>query len=206
MGRKAGRDNDSMESQTPTTAPSTPPDTEAEELPATSKILGDEEIKRMEQEERKAHLQNKRAQLAKQKRLAAKDRVLDKETSEAKARELDELLAKSAAFSNILTKKTQVLGRVGSGFDGKALGEHDLQMAEQQKTGTTSDTDLPFSAADMCSVLGITGPSSDNPQPLKFLQLGPAAPFPVSLPLPTSDPAVAAAATDRHPREPCHAR
>lgn len=136
MGRKTGQDNDSMESQTPTTAPSTPPDTEAEELPATSKILGDEEIKRMEQEERKAHLQNKRAQLAKQKRLAAKDRVLDKETSEAKARELDELLAKSAAFSNILTKKTQVLGRVGSGFDGKALGEHDLQMAEQPKIMT----------------------------------------------------------------------
>jgi ATP-dependent DNA helicase len=37
------------------------------------------------------------------------------------------------AFSDILTKKTQVLGRVGSGFDGRALGEHNLEMAKQPK-------------------------------------------------------------------------
>jgi ATP-dependent DNA helicase len=49
------------------------------------------------------------------------------------------------AFSDILTKKTQVLGRVGSGFDGKVLGEHDLEMAEQPKImtgGTMRDYQL----------------------------------------------------------------
>lgn len=69
-----------------------------------------------------------------------------------------------------------------------------LQLAEQQDTDTNSDSELPFSAADMCSVLGIAGPSSDDPQPLRFLQLGPAAPFPVPMPLSTSDPAAAAPA------------
>ncbi|KFY26579.1 hypothetical protein V491_01250 [Pseudogymnoascus sp. VKM F-3775] len=127
-------EGDSMESRTPTTAPSSPPDLGAEEPPATSNILNDEQLKQIGAEEKKAYLQNKRGELARQKRLAAKkNHVLDKAAAEAKARELDELLAKSAAFSNILTKKTQVLGRVGSGFDGKALGEHDLEMAQQPK-------------------------------------------------------------------------
>lgn len=135
-----------MESRTPTTAPSSPPDVGVEEPPATSNLLNDEQLKQIGAEEKKAHLQNKRTELARQKRLAAKkSRVLGKEAAEAKARELDELLAKSAAFSNILTKKTQVLGRVGSGFDGKALGEHDLEMAQQPKImsgGTMRDYQL----------------------------------------------------------------
>lgn len=139
-------EDDSMESQTPTTAPSSPPDLGVEEPPVTSNILDDEQLKKIGAEEKKAHLQNKRTELARQKRLAAKkSRVLGKEAAEAKARELDELLAKSAAFSNILTKKTQVLGRVGSGFDGKALGEHDLEMAQQPKImsgGTMRDYQL----------------------------------------------------------------
>ena len=139
-------EDDSVESRTPTTAPSSPPDLGVEEPPATSNLLNDEQLKQIGAEEKKAHLQNKRTELARQKRLAAKkSRVLGKEAAEAKARELDELLAKSAAFSNILTKKTQVLGRVGSGFDGKALGEHDLEMAQQPKImsgGTMRDYQL----------------------------------------------------------------
>ncbi|ELR09440.1 hypothetical protein VC83_01913 [Pseudogymnoascus destructans] len=139
-------EDDSMESRTPTTAPSSPPDVGVEEPPATSNLLNDEQLKQIGAEEKKAHLQNRRTELARQKRLAAKkSRVLGKEAAEAKARELDELLAKSAAFSNILTKKTQVLGRVGSGFDGKALGEHDLEMAQQPKImsgGTMRDYQL----------------------------------------------------------------
>ncbi|KAL5348192.1 putative ATPase [Pseudogymnoascus australis] len=139
-------EDDSMESRTPTTAPSSPPDLGVEEPPATSNLLNDDQLKQIGAEEKKAHLQNKRTELARQKRLAAKkSRVLGKEAAEAKARELDELLAKSAAFSNILTKKTQVLGRVGSGFDGKALGEHDLEMAQQPKImsgGTMRDYQL----------------------------------------------------------------
>lgn len=135
-----------MESRTPTTTPSSPPDLGVEEPPAKSNLLNDEQLKQIGAEEKKAHLQNKRTELARQKRLAAKkSRVLGKEAAEAKARELDELLAKSAAFSNILTKKTQVLGRVGSGFDGKALGEHDLEMAQQPKImsgGTMRDYQL----------------------------------------------------------------
>ncbi|KFY60942.1 hypothetical protein V497_03250 [Pseudogymnoascus sp. VKM F-4516 (FW-969)] len=139
-------EDDSMESRTPTTAPSSPPDIGVEEPPVASNLLNDEQLKQIGAEEKKAHLQNKRTELARQKRLAAKkSRVLGKEAAEAKARELDELLAKSAAFSNILTKKTQVLGRVGSGFDGKALGEHDLEMAQQPKImsgGTMRDYQL----------------------------------------------------------------
>ncbi|OBT87246.1 hypothetical protein VE02_04881 [Pseudogymnoascus sp. 03VT05] len=139
-------EDDSMESRTPTTAPSSPPDVGVEGPPVTSNLLNDEQLKQIGAEEKKAHLQNKRTELARQKRLAAKkSRVLGKEAAEAKARELDELLAKSAAFSNILTKKTQVLGRVGSGFDGKALGERDLEMAQQPKImsgGTMRDYQL----------------------------------------------------------------
>ncbi|KAG5996301.1 hypothetical protein E4U43_002892 [Claviceps pusilla] len=62
-----------------------------------------------------------------------KKKAETKAEREAKAKELDELLMKSAAFSDILTKKTQVLGRVGSSLDGKTLGEHNLEMAKQPK-------------------------------------------------------------------------
>lgn len=56
-----------------------------------------------------------------------------KAEKEEKARQLEALLSQTDAFAKILTKKTEVLGRVGSGFDGKALGEHELTMAEQPK-------------------------------------------------------------------------
>ncbi|KAF3066082.1 Lymphoid-specific helicase [Trichoderma lentiforme] len=115
----------------PTTAPSTPP---ADPFDDQGDVgLVDEDIIK---EEAKARLANaaveekRRATLLKQRR---KKKAETKAEREAKARELDELLQKSAAFSDILTKKTQVLGRVGSSLDGKKLGEHNLQMATQPK-------------------------------------------------------------------------
>lgn len=115
----------------PTTAPSTPP---ADPFDDQGDVgLVDEDIIK---EEAKARLANaaveekRRATLLKQRR---KKKAETKAEREAKARELDELLQKSAAFSDILTKKTQVLGRVGSSLDGKKLGEHNLQMAAQPK-------------------------------------------------------------------------
>lgn len=101
----------------------------------------------MEKLEEQARIENNAVE-EKRKRIAArrsKKKAETREEREAKARELDALLMKSAAFSDILTKKTQVLGRVGSGLDGKTLGEHDLQMAQQPKCmvgGTMRDYQL----------------------------------------------------------------
>ena len=86
------------------------------------------------EEERRAATENiageRRRKLKEKKRTKQDD---SREAREAKAAELNDLLAKSAVFSQVLTKKTQVLGRVGSGFDDKVLGEHNLDMAEQPK-------------------------------------------------------------------------
>jgi ATP-dependent DNA helicase len=108
------------------------------------------EEKAMLEEEAKAHAENVENEVAeaRRKKLAAKKRKQYDESKaerEMKAAQLDELLRKSAAFSDILTKKTEVLGRVGSGFDGQALGEHDLTMAAQPKImigGTMRDYQL----------------------------------------------------------------
>ena len=105
------------------------------------------EEKALYDEEQRAALENDRAE-ERRKKLVAKKKKHRQESKferEAKAKQLEELLKKSAAFSDILTKKTQVLGRVGSGFDGKTLGEHDLVMAEQPKCmvgGTMRDYQL----------------------------------------------------------------
>ncbi|CAK7270768.1 Putative ATPase [Sporothrix epigloea] len=121
--------------------------------PPTSPPLGDKIAQKItldelaEAEERRARKSNA---VEEERRKAAlrrkqKKKVADKAEREVKARELDELLKQSAAFSDILTKKTQVLGRVGSGFDGKVLGEHDLEMATQPKClvgGTMRDYQL----------------------------------------------------------------
>ena len=99
-------------------------------------------------EEEKAERDNVKAEEKRRQALLRKKKKKKAETKaerEAKARELDDLLRKSAAFSDILTKKTQVLGRVGSSLDGKTLGEHDLQMASQPKClvgGTMRDYQL----------------------------------------------------------------
>jgi ATP-dependent DNA helicase len=102
-------------------------------------LLKEEEAAREENEK----IEEKRRQALLKKR--RKKKAETKAEREIKARELDDLLAKSAAFSDILTKKTQVLGRVGSSLDGKTLGEHNLEMAEQPKCmvgGTMRDYQL----------------------------------------------------------------
>ncbi len=74
-----------------------------------------------------------------------KKKAETREEREAKGNQLDELLRQSAAFSDILSKKTQVLGRVGTGLGGKTLGEHNLVMAKQPKSvvgGTMRDYQL----------------------------------------------------------------
>jgi ATP-dependent DNA helicase len=94
-------------------------------------------------EEEKARAENEKAEEKRKKKW--KKRVLSKEEREAKAKDLDQLLAQSAAFSSILTNKTEVLGRVGTSLDGKAIGEHDLTMAKQPKClvgGTMRDYQL----------------------------------------------------------------
>ncbi|RFU77325.1 hypothetical protein TARUN_4877 [Trichoderma arundinaceum] len=118
-------------SRAPTTAPSSPPADPFDDQDDVG--LVDEDIVKEEAKARSANNaieEKRRATLLKQRR---KKKAETKAEREAKARELDELLQKSAAFSDILTKKTQVLGRVGSSLDGKKLGEHNLQMATQPK-------------------------------------------------------------------------
>ncbi|KAL1837091.1 hypothetical protein VTK73DRAFT_4827 [Phialemonium thermophilum] len=131
----------------PTSAPSSPPPMrDPSELQDGGELSP--ELRRLAEEEEKARVENEKAE--ERRRAAAlkkrrRKRAETKAEREAKARELDDLLRQSAAFSDILTKKTEVLGRVGSGFDGKALGEHNLQMAEQPRCmvgGTMRDYQL----------------------------------------------------------------
>lgn len=125
--------SDSALSRLATSPPSSPPECWPVEMDIS---FATAEEKEMIDEERRARLENEKAE-QRRRQLAAKRRKTSQETKEErelKARQLDELLSKSAAFSDVLTKKTQVLGRVGSGFDGKALGEHDLEMARQPKS------------------------------------------------------------------------
>lgn len=133
-------------SRLPTSAPSSPPPT----TPVTPEIdnpklrytrLRQEQI--LAEEEERARAENNRNEEKRRKKW--KKRVLSKEEREAKAKDLDQLLAQSAAFSSILTNKTKLLGRVGTGLDGKTLGEHDLTMAKQPKCvvgGTMRDYQL----------------------------------------------------------------
>lgn len=95
-------------------------------------------------EEEKAHQENLKAE-DRRKKKQRKTRILSKAERDTQARELDRLLAQSAAFSSILTDKTKALGRVGTGLDGKTLGEHNLTMAQQPKSlvgGTMRDYQL----------------------------------------------------------------
>lgn len=128
-------------SQTPsskprTSAPSSPPEElESEEFPEFDVNFATEEEKKIFEEEEKARVANSKAEERRRKAIARKraEHNESKAEREAKAKQLDELLSKSAAFGEVLVGKTRVLGRVGSGMDGKALGEHDLTMAEQPK-------------------------------------------------------------------------
>jgi ATP-dependent DNA helicase len=131
-----------LESRLPTSAPSSPP-----EQPIDDMKFATTEEKAMYEEEKKAQAENDRAEERRRKLALKKKRQIQesKAEREAKAKQLDDLLMNCAKFSDILTKKTEVLGRVGSGFDGKALGEHDLVMAKQPKCmkgGTMRDYQL----------------------------------------------------------------
>ncbi|RDA89451.1 hypothetical protein CP532_6113, partial [Ophiocordyceps camponoti-leonardi (nom. inval.)] len=114
------------DSDTPPSSPPVPDDHEG----FVDDALLKEEIAAREENDRAE--EQRRLALAKR-RNKKKKKPETKAEREAKARELDELLVKSAAFSDILTKKTKALGRVGSSLDGKTLGEHDLVMAKQPK-------------------------------------------------------------------------
>ncbi|KAF3766841.1 hypothetical protein M406DRAFT_254423 [Cryphonectria parasitica EP155] len=120
--------------------PSSPPPAESPDM--DDEYIPDERLAAQEKEARKRNLEveNKRNASLKRKR-----RLVTKEDRDKKAKELDDLLRQSAAFSDILTKKTQVLGRVGTSLDGQALGAHDLEMTEQPKClvgGTMRDYQL----------------------------------------------------------------
>ncbi|QUC16761.1 uncharacterized protein UV8b_01002 [Ustilaginoidea virens] len=140
-----------------TSAPSSPPPAASPPPDHDAQFTEDSLLK----EEREARAENRRAEQDKRAAAAAgqrgrasnnnnkkkkkKKKAETRAEHEAKARELDALLMKSAAFSDILTKKTQVLGRVGSSLDGKTLGEHHLNMAKQPKCmvgGTMRDYQL----------------------------------------------------------------
>lgn len=130
-------------SRFPTSIPSSPPSDEG--VPTVKMEDGEDQLAK---EEEAARVENEKVEEKRRQALIRKrkkKKAETKEEREVKARELDDLLMKSAAFSDILTKKTQVLGRVGSSLDGRTLGEHDLTMAKQPKcmiNGTMRDYQL----------------------------------------------------------------
>jgi ATP-dependent DNA helicase len=134
-----------------TSAPSSPPTLSSSPIKKATRdglaSLDEDTLSREEDAARKENeeAEEKRRQALLKKRRGKKSKVETKAERDKKARELDDLLMKSAAFSDILTKKTQVLGRVGSSLDGRSLGEHNLEMAKQPKCmvgGTMRDYQL----------------------------------------------------------------
>ncbi|QPH18996.1 hypothetical protein C2857_004131 [Epichloe festucae Fl1] len=147
MDVSSSSDAESVLSEQPamTSAPSSPPPVASPKSDAAGQFTENSLL----EEEREARDENRRAvehhKLTATQKRKKKKKAETKTEREAKAKELDELLMKSAAFSDILTKKTQVLGRVGSSLDGKTLGEHNLEMAKQPKcmiNGTMRDYQL----------------------------------------------------------------
>ncbi|KAK8028595.1 SNF2 family N-terminal domain-containing protein [Apiospora marii] len=111
---------------------------------AATSTFGDEH---MLTEEKKARAENTRAEakrLAQIRNKRKKSQISPQERA-ARAKELDELLRKSKIFSDILTKKTKALGRVGRDFDNQALAEAGLELKPQPKImtgGTMRDYQL----------------------------------------------------------------
>lgn len=134
--------DDASSSPTPAVSslPSSPPTTE---LPGMDDdYVPDQHLAAQEDKARERNVALERKRVASLKR---KKKAVTKEDRERKAKELNDLLRKSAAFSEILTKKTEVLGRVGTSLDGQALGAHQLDLAEQPKCivgGTMRDYQL----------------------------------------------------------------
>lgn len=115
--------------------------------PAESPDMDDDYVpdQRLAAQEDKARERNVAVEKKRIASLHRKRKAVTKEDRESKAKELDDLLRKSAAFSDILTKKTEVLGRVGTSLDGQTLGAHQLLMARQPKClvgGTMRDYQL----------------------------------------------------------------
>lgn len=142
----------------PTTAPSSPlaapedldtdyVEPEDENYAASSEEL--QRLKLLQQEEERARTANEKAE--RKRRAALKQKAKKKKTvtpaeREARARGLDQLLQQSQAFSDILVQSSGgALGQIGSGLGGKALGDHDLEIAKQPQIltgGTMRDYQL----------------------------------------------------------------
>ncbi|OTA98847.1 hypothetical protein M426DRAFT_325642 [Hypoxylon sp. CI-4A] len=147
MASPSPSDTNSLNSSSrlPTTAPSSPPQTDdldSGKMAVTSTFTEQQ----MLTEEKKAKAENTRAEA---KRLAAKRKrkkiELTPQERARKAKELDELLHKSKVFSDILTQKTKALGRVGRDFDNHALVDAGLELKQQPKImsgGTMRDYQL----------------------------------------------------------------
>src|SRR5450432_2706016 len=95
------------DSQAPTTAPSSPPDL----APAKQhgNVLEDDEIRKLREDERKARAENNREELRRQKSLAIRRKKAQQESRsdrEAKAKELESLLAKSAVCDYLIVEAT----------------------------------------------------------------------------------------------------
>lgn len=108
---------------------STPPSSPPPELEMDQPFGHAEEAARAEN--LKAEAKKRAAARAKAKR--KNKRILSADEKAQKAKELEELLKKTAAFSDILTGKTRALGRMGTAMDGQSLGEHNLELAKQPK-------------------------------------------------------------------------
>jgi ATP-dependent DNA helicase len=94
MSDKSTPDEDS---RAPTTAPSSPPDLAPMEKGDAG--LGDDEIRKLKEEDRKARADNKRDELKRQKIRRKKAQQESAADREAKAKQLESLLAKSAVCS-----------------------------------------------------------------------------------------------------------
>ena len=96
------RSTPEADSLAPTTAPSSPPDT-----PSSDKIhtgLEDDEIRKLKEEDRKAREANKKEDLKRQKALTNEGEKARQESAadrEAKAKQLESLLALSVGCSNL---------------------------------------------------------------------------------------------------------
>ncbi|GAP90429.1 putative iswi chromatin-remodeling complex atpase isw2 protein [Rosellinia necatrix] len=123
--------------------PSSPPSQEQRPKMAPTSTFSEQQ---MLTEEKKARAENTRVEA---KRLAARRKrkriELSPQEKARKAKELDELLRKSTIFSDILTRKTKALGRVGRDFDNGALADAGLELKKQPKImsgGTMRDYQL----------------------------------------------------------------
>ncbi|KAH9993149.1 SNF2 family N-terminal domain-containing protein [Xylariaceae sp. FL0662B] len=150
MSSTTSSDVDSINSSSrlPTSAPSSPPqvdDGDQDNIKMEAASTFSEQ--QMLTEEKKAKAENTRAEVKRlaQARKKRKKVELSPQERARKAKELDELLRKSKVFSDILTKKTKALGRVGRDFDNQALADAGLELKQQPKImngGTMRDYQL----------------------------------------------------------------